>query len=493
MNERILTPHAASLSQSMRDIGYSLETAIADIIDNSIAAGAENIYLYFDVSQEDSNNYVAIIDDGSGMTEDELIEAMRPGSTNPREKRSADDLGRFGLGLKTASFSQCKALTVISLKDGVLFAAQWDLDLLSERNEWVVRILSVDDIDNLPYINHLEYQGTYILWQKLDRLLENNESDHTRNNTYEKFEAVESHLALVFHRYISSDYKKRKLIIYINEHPIEAFDPFCITNKATQLLPEEVVRIDGHEVRIQPYILPHHSKLTKKEDEFYRSRSEYVSNQGAYVYRNGRLMTWGEWFRLTPKNEATKLARVRIDFPNALDDYWTIDIKKSRAHPPYQVRQKLRQIINRVTEQSQRVHIGRGNRLFEEQNMPLWIRFKDRSGIRYAINRDHPLIDSIENNLEQDNRKVFEAILSVIERSLPLEAIYADYSSSPQLFEEKPQITYDELKEKLENLYMLLSSSSSRMDKHSFALLVSNLKPFSENRDVVEQIIEGLV
>lgn len=491
MQERILSPHAASLSQSMRDLGYSLETAIADLIDNSITAAAENIHIFLEIAHS-GNSCLAIIDDGCGMSEEELLEAMRPGSRDPREKRDADDLGRFGLGLKTASFSQCKSLTVVSRKDGKLFAAQWDLDLLNSRNEWVVTILSEEEVSKFPFIDELGKCGTYVLWQKLDRLLESDAHERSKTNAYDKLAVVEKHLALVFHRYISGDYKKRKIAIHINGHTVEAFDPFCISNKATQLLQEEIVRIDGQEVRIQPYILPHHSKLSKKEYEFYRSRSDFVSNQGAYVYRNGRLMAWGDWFRLVPKSEATKLARVRIDFANALDERWTIDIKKSRAHPPYQVREKLRQIINRITEQSKRVHAGRGNRLFEEQEQPLWVRYSDRTGIRYALNRDHPLVETIENRLDDDSRKAFEDVLLVMERSVPLEAIYADYSSSPQSFEEKAEISHEELKEKLENLYMLVSSSGSQ-DKESFVRMVSGLKPFSENRDITQKILEELV
>src|SRR5690606_2782145 len=136
--------------------------------------------------------------------------------------------------------------------------------------------------------------------------------------------------------------------------------------------------------------------------------SDFVSNQGAYIYRNGRLMAWGDWFRLVPKTEATKLARVKIDFSNALDEHWTIDIKKSRAHPPYVIREKLRGIIDRITEQSKRVHTGRGNRLFDQQEHPLWVRYSDRTGIRYGVNRDHPLVNTIENKLDPDSRKAFE-------------------------------------------------------------------------------------
>jgi len=487
MQERTLPPHAASLIQSMRDLGYSLETAIADLIDNSITAKSRNIRIFLDVL-DTLDPCLAIIDDGEGMAEDELLEAMRPGSRNPRDKREKNDLGRFGLGLKTASFSQCKSLTVISRKNGKVFGAKWDLDLISIRNEWVVTILSEYELANLAFIDKLPEQGTYILWEKLDRLIEKDGND-VSDHVYEKFAVVRNHLALVFHRYISGTYNRKKLAIEINGDPVEAFDPFCISNKATQLLPEEIVRIEGYEVKIQPYILPHHSKLTKQEYDFYRTRSDFVNNQGAYIYRNGRLMAWGDWFRLVPKSEATKLARVQIDFPNILDEYWTIDIKKSRAAPPYEVREKLKHIINKIADQSRRVHVGRGNRLFEEHDTPLWVRYSDRPRIRYEVNRDHPLVIGLKNLLHDSNHSVLEDVLSVIESSVPLEAIYADYASKPQSFDAADEISDEELKEKISSLYTLVVLNGG-MNKDSFARMLSGLKPFNENMSTVQKFLE---
>ncbi len=490
MQEKLLLPHAASLSQSMRDLGYSLETAIADLIDNSITAGSENINIFVELGPEAAPCLV-IVDDGCGMIEDELFEAMRPGSRDPREKRDPDDLGRFGLGLKTASFSQCRSLTVVSRKNGALSSAIWDLDTLTERNEWVVHLPTQEKIESFPYIDQLGKNGTYILWQKMDRLLAGVSNEQERSNAYNKLDLVERHLALVFHRYLIGDYKNRKCSIHINRHPVASFDPFCLSNKATQILPEEIVRIDNEEIKIQPYILPHHSKLTQNEYNFYRTRSDFVSNQGAYIYRNGRLMAWGDWFRLVPKSEATKLARVRIDFPNALDEHWTIDIKKSRAHPPYPVRDKLRNIIKRITDQSVKVHTGLGSRILVKAEFPLWIRFSERNSIRYVLNRDHPIITSILNNIPEDCRKSLENLYSVIEQEIPVEAIYADYSSSPQSFEESEEIPREDLKEKLKNLHILMSVSGA-ISKENFIRIVSDLKPFSDNRIATQEIIEEL-
>ena len=328
--KQIHPPSAACLSASMRDLGYSLETSIADLIDNSISAGADKIDIFCDVSGEQP--VVVILDNGRGMTSDELLNAMRHGTSNPRQQRSPLDLGRFGLGLKTASFSQCRSLTVVTIKDQATSGAEWDLDRIDTEDDWVLSILDDTDIQSLPYVEQIGNQGTAVIWQKLDRLVEDEAGDRRDEIVNEKIEAVHRHLSLVFHRFLSGEVKGfAKIALKVNGHRVNAFDPFCRKNPATQVLPEEIIQIDGAEVRMQPYILPHHSRLSASEYDFYQDRSDFISNQGAYVYRNGRLMAWGDWFRLVPKGEATKLARVQIDFPNSLDEAWTIDIKKSRA------------------------------------------------------------------------------------------------------------------------------------------------------------------
>jgi hypothetical protein len=480
-----LPPRASSLTESMRDIGYSLETAIADIIDNSIAAGAAEINIRFDF--ETSAPRLGIIDNGRGMTRDELIDAMRHGSKHPRAERAADDLGRFGLGLKTASFSQCRRLTVVSIQNGTMEAAVWDLDTVSEKDEWVLGILEPEEIARLPYISELGTTGTMVLWESLDRLCDN--ALPSKELLYEKIELVDRHLALVFHRFLSGDIKGKKIEIKMNGHAIEAFDPFCLSNKATQLLPEEICRVRGHEVKIQPYILPHHSKLSPREHDYYQTRSEFVGNQGVYIYRNNRLMAWGSWFRLVPKGEATKLARVKIDFPNALDELWTIDIKKSRAHPPQQVKDTLRQVLNRIVEQSTRVHTGRGRRLFDENPEPCWMRYAEHGGVRYSVNKDHPVIASYQRMLEPDQQRLFQEVLAIVEDSIPVEAIYSDYSMTPKSFDDTPTLDGADIARRLGLLFEILSAEK-QIDADSFRKTVNNLKPFDEYPQEIEQVIK---
>jgi DNA mismatch repair enzyme (predicted ATPase) len=484
--EQKLPPSAASLSSSMRDLGYSLETAVADLIDNSISAAADRVDIICDLHGEQP--LVVILDNGIGMTEVELIEAMRHGAS--RSKRTPQDLGRFGLGLKTASFSQCRSLTVVSAKDRTVCGAEWDLDRIDLADEWVLTILDGFDIQALPYVERLGDRGTAVIWRKLDRLLEDSNDARGEEILNEKLEALSRHLSLVFHRFLSGDARGYpKLSITINGHSIEAFDPFCRKNPATQLLPEEVVRIGEAEVRMQPYILPHHSRLSPQEYDFYKTRSDFLSNQGAFIYRNGRLMAWGDWFRIVPKGEATKLARVQVDFPCLLDEAWTIDIKKSRAYPPHPVRERLKQIISRITSRSVTVHRGRGQKLFQEEHAPLWERYADRGRIRFLVNRSHPLVISLVERVGEENVDLVNLLLDSISAALPIEMIYSDYSMNPtevyQADRDHSEPLCDRLRRFTQALY-----GDRKFDVRALLAIIESTHLFDEEMGSVEEIIK---
>lgn len=486
--EHRLPPSAACLSASMRDLGYSLETAVADLIDNSISAGATEIQVLCDVL--DSEPWVAVYDNGKGMDEVEVLQAMKHGSINPKNVRNRNDLGRFGLGLKTASFSQCKKLTLISSKAGTISAAEWDLDIVDEKDDWLISILSDPEIQTLPLPLELEPSGTVVLWRNLDRLFEEESGAKRADIVNEKIEVLHKHLSLVFHRYLAGEIPGRKrLSILVNGHEIKSFDPFCRKNKATQVLPEEVVWVDGTQVTMQPYILPHHSKLSAIEYDHYQDRSDFLSNQGAYIYRNGRLMAWGDWFRLVPKGEATKLARVQIDFPNNLDESWTIDIKKSRARPPHQVRERLRQIISHITGRSTTVHRGRGKRLFQEVKAPLWERYADKGTIRYSLNHAHPLIEALAHGLDGEKRNGIDILLEAIASSLPTEMIYSDFSTNPKGLKQNG-IANEEIFEKLKGFrYLVFPKGGFNPDRFRETVMATRM--FGGHEDKIEEFIEG--
>ena len=329
-----LPPHAPTLMESTRAIGYSIESAIADIIDNSVAAQADRVDIdFFPIGE----SYISILDNGVGMTKEELIVAMQYGSRSPLDTRSENDLGRYGLGMKTASLSQCRILTVLTKKDNVLSGAQWNLNHIRETQEWSLLLLGEDEAKNLPSfskLNNYEH-GTLVVWQDLDKF-GIGESDIAEAFS-RKMGLIRDHLSLVFHRYLSGEPGLKKLDIKMNEESVVPQDPFLI-KKSTQLMDDEIIVIRGQKVVVSPYILPHTSRLTQKELKALGGKDGLRKNQGFYVYRNKRLLVWGNWFRLMRQGDLSKLARVRVDIPNSLDDLWTLDVKKSTATPPEEVK-----------------------------------------------------------------------------------------------------------------------------------------------------------
>jgi len=484
--EHRLPPSAASLTASMRDLGYSLETAIADLIDNSISADATCIKILCDLTTKHPT--LAIIDDGRGMSNDEILSAMRHGAADPQGMRDPKDLGRFGLGLKTASFSQCRRLTVVSSQIGVRCGAEWNLDQVCQKDDWIITLFDEADINEQPFMEHLNDNGTIVIWRVLDRLFEDETGYNRDEIVNEKLDIVEKHLSLVFHRFLSGEIKGRnRILISINGHPVTPFDPFCRKNTATQMMPEEIVRIGESSVHMQAYILPHHSRLSARDYDYYQNRSDFISNQGAYIYRSGRLMAWGEWFRLIPKGETTKLARVQIDFPNSLDEAWTIDIRKSRARPPYAVRERLRQIISHISGRSTTVHRGRGKKLFEEVKAPVWERYADQGCIRYSLNSEHPLLQRLKAFLNDEGVSTLKVLMESISASLPVEMIYSDFSTNPREVKQS-SLSRNDVTERLLALKGILCNCGE-VDADAFREILLSTRLFDSSKDIVEKFI----
>jgi hypothetical protein len=411
----------------MRDVGYTLDTALADIVDNSVAAGAASVRILADTASTKPS--IGIVDDGCGMTAEELLGAMRLGNRSPRDERVMGDLGRFGLGLKTASFSQCRRVTVVSRKEGVTSAARWDLDTVRSTNDWLVEI--PEDTSTLPWVGHLGERGTLVLWEELDRLQLGELHLTGERRLVRQLDEAATELELVFHRFLSGERGLRRLTMSLNGRPLVAFDPFHTKHAATMAGPVEVIRVSQHRVTIQAFTLPHHQKVTPAEWERYGGREGYLRGQGFYVYRGRRLIIHGTWFGLARQMELTKLARVRVDIPTGLDSEWKIDIKKASAQLPPQVRDRLRRLIETIGATSKRVYTARGRRLVTDNPLPVWQRLQDKNEIRYSINVEHPVIASYRDRLPEDQRRGFLRVVEMLGASLPIDALFADTSGDP--------------------------------------------------------------
>lgn len=424
-------PKASMLIESMRDIGYSLETALADVIDNSITAKASTIRILAESEGDDFR--IGIMDDGCGMSESELRDAMRPGSRSPLEGRGLADLGRFGLGLKTASFSQCRRLTVVTRKDGRTSAAIWDLDLVAEKDDWIVQV--PDDPGLIPWAEQVGSSGTLVLWENLDRVVDQDGPDKRMGQFVRRLDEARAHLELVFHRFLSGEPGLKKIRILLNERPLEPFDPFNSRHPATIVQPAspEVIRVGDHEVSIQTFTLPHHKMVTAAEWERYAGRGGYLRSQGFYVYREKRLIIHGTWFGLARQTELTKLARVRIDTPNGLDAEWKVDVKKSSAQPPHQVRDRLRNIIETIGATSKRVYTRRGQTLVSNARLPsVWDRQQNKGEISYRVNPDHPVLKEFFDRLSDELKDDFCRVVQLVGSALPMDALFADLAGQPE-------------------------------------------------------------
>ena len=414
-------PHAASLIEGLRDFGYSLETSLADIIDNSITAGATRVDILADTSSDIP--WIALVDNGIGMTESELIEAMRPGSRNPRHEREPRDLGRFGLGLKSASFAQCRNLTVFTVQDGEKACACWDLDSVSARNTWQIDLY---DNPNLPDLPLPEKQGTVILWRKLDRLdCGYTHSVSDRSAVMNSALAIaEQHIRLIFHRFLEGS--APRLSIYLNNRKLKPIDPFAEDNTATQFDPPDDLQLAKGLIKIRSVTLPHYKKMTEETWKEIAGPETHLKSQGLYIYRADRLIIAGGWLGLTAQTELTKLCRVKVDIPNSMDAEWKIDVKKASAQLPPVVRKRLQKVIERFVMTSKRTYTHKGKKLVEADRMPMWGRFQKDSTITFRPNFEHPVFREFRDRLPADLRPDFRNCLSLLGATLPIESLHAD-------------------------------------------------------------------
>lgn len=485
-------PDASSMIETFRAIGYNLETAIADIIDNSISAGAKNIYI--NRIWKGGESIITIKDDGCGMNGNDIVRALRPGSQNPLQNREETDLGRFGLGLKTASFSQCRKLSVLSKKkDYVPVYWSWDLDYVEKVNEWNL-------IKWIPegYDHELDSQesGTLVIWTDLDRILPLNtlESDE---NAHRKFSSslnrVREHISMTFHRFIE---KKQIKIFWCDEEilPWNPFIPFPKENYTNTPQPEEMLVGGGS---IKGYVLPHKSRVSESAYKAGEGMNGYPAQQGFYVYRGERLLLAGDWLGLFRKEEHYKLVRIQIDLPNTLDTKWQIDIKKSQAKPPVACRDQIEQYAKLIRKAGEDVFRHRGKILKKRAGQdfqPLWLDKKQGNKWFFVINRDHLMIQSIKNMAQNDPDKAIDSLLKFIEESIPTKAIYVKESHEDSTDVDKQEVQREPfsnfdinlVRQLLNQMYNNQLASGKTSDQAK--ALLKTIEPFNNFEDIIEEL-----
>ncbi len=422
-----LPPRADAMVASMRAIGYDLAMAIADLIDNSIFAGSKNIWIKYHWKGPDS--WIYILDDGGGMNEEKLKEAMRLGSQSPAEERDLKDLGRFGLGLKTASFSQCRIITVYTKTSKSAPALRcWNLDHVEKTQKWELDTVPPKNTESiLADLDRLSH-GTMILWQGLDRVIDVDNIDEKEGmkTFYNKFLPVQKYLEMVFHRYLSPPIN---LKITLGTVELKPWDPYLRNNSFTQELASE--RYEDGTVRIVPYVLPHVSKRTGAENTFGAGPKGWNAQQGFYLYRNKRMIVPGGYldFGILPE-EHYKLARIMVDIDNRMDREWGIDVRKAIASPPDRLRAELEKVAKatrKVAVDVYRARMGTVRATKRRDTSDVWKRMRRGDKIVYLINRGNEVIREILGEINPAAswiRKLFH----VIETTVPHRVIVMDNS-----------------------------------------------------------------
>ncbi len=483
-----VVPEASSMIESFRSVGYNLETAVADIIDNSISANAKNIYV--NSIWLGSDSYITILDDGFGLNKEQLIEAMRPGSRNPLENRSEKDLGRFGLGLKTASFSQCRRLTVLSKREGYNpVYLTWDLDFVGITGKWnLLNYCPEEFINTLDNMN----AGTLIIWTNLDRIVPKNtiESDRKAHDKFMlQMDNVHKHLSMTFHRFIED----KDFVLFSWDVPVKPWNPFLITESAIQGFSTQSL---GDGAIVKGYVLPHKDKISEETYRFAEGTKGWNEQQGFYVYRKKRLLLAGDWLGLGRprfrKEEHAKLARIQIDIPNTLDAEWQIDIKKSTARPPQRCADALEAYAKLVRSRAVEVYRHRGKIVQTQPGskfQPLWQEKKKGDKWYFIVNREHSLVSEIKKMAISDPDKAIDILLKFVEETIPTKASFIKESEEA----EKQAQPFEGVNKDLLVSMIKAIADTQRIEgksKEQIKSLLLNMEPFVRFPELVQSILE---
>lgn len=421
-------PRADAMLESLRGLGYTAATALADIVDNSISAGASNVDIW--LTWDGAASRVSIVDDGRGMSDAELELAMRLGDKSPLDPRASDDLGRFGMGLKTSSFSQCRRLTVASRKDGAVSCLRWDLTKLAEKPlDWLMHEGPAPGSEGFLAPLHTKPSGTLVLWEDLDRMVT---QGYTPDDFGDLIDEIEAHLAMVFHRLI--DGPRPKFRLTLNGRPVRAWDPFMADHpaKTWSSHPDKFGTVAGP-IEIEGHVLPHKDRLTPEEFEVGAGPNGWTAQQGFYVYRNQRLLVAGGWLGLGQgrgwnREESHRLARIRLDIPNTADADWKIDVRKSTARPPVPIRAWLMRHADDTRERARKVFAFRGVPTTVRGRAPVepaWRVEHTAKGAKYRIDEKHPAV-AAALDASGERAPLTRAMLKVIEETVPVQRIWLD-------------------------------------------------------------------
>ena len=467
--------------------GYTLKSALADIIDNSIGAGATEVKINFNFNNQINidNWSVQIIDNGHGMNSKELENAIKMGSCNMDDERSESDLGRYGMGMKTASFSQADYFRVISKRENERFTAKAiDKKMIEDTNSW----LGIDYDDDNSF-NVIEKHGTIVEWKKL-RFIERN--SNPESDMIEKIKEVVEYIGMIFNRFIRSN----NVVIKVQDLPVEPWDPCCSEDLRTCIVSNEQIKYNNQLILVKAYILPSSKQLTQEEEQR-QFRGDSLKYQGFYVYRNDRIIIPGGWLDINKLSRHSKFncVRISVDIKSSFDSLFDVDFLKTKILFPQSINEKLKRIAETARNQAKDRIVKNGVKnanLNNGKDKLVWNVKESTNGLEYSINSEHPLIKEYTQKINQDGLDDLNKLLKLLAATVPkimtdiktnIVSNYSDKDIESQIIMIR--------KRKINNNINEFNFNPRKFDDELKNELVT-MEPFNKHVEVVELYFERL-
>ncbi|WP_372998315.1 ATP-binding protein [Sulfurimonas sp.] len=426
-NYEDVTPNPEYLIKSIAEQGYSLESALADLIDNSISANANQVEVLIKTDKEPFILYLT--DNGDGMDEEALKASMHFPSTSPDTTRKSDDLGRFGLGMKTASFSQTRKFTVLAKKKGSkkYHARTWDLNALKD-NKWqiivntqaeieqIINEYKVQSDDNFSQFDNYE-PNVIIVWHGLYKYEEYLEEENRRKALKDEInEVTTDHLSLVFHRFMES--KEQHLQLRVNNIRLQAFNPF--PEKDLRSVEFKQKGFGNDSIKLEGFVLPSTSIEETKESNNTKWTTKYRSlldMEGIYIYRADRIILFGGWNGLIKKAPRLQLARLRVEIGNKVDHLLHLNVAKSQVIIPHDLKDAFEDYINDLKEEAKKEFFNRGIKKFpkkSENSESLFVRNPSNKGVLLELNPEFSILKQFNEELSSSNQAKLKVLLKMV-------------------------------------------------------------------------------
>lgn len=472
-----------ALLDSNRNLGYSIEEAVADLIDNSISAEATSIICKLEWN--DGNPIFRLHDNGKGMSEKKLIDGFKLGSL---EQRNPKDLGRFGFGMKTASLSQARELIVISKQqDHKVCIRSLDLDFIKEiKSKWNLKHCDPDDFKNEIHKLNKEGHGTIICWKNWDRAPESND------DFISLITKISNYAAVCFHRFIDEGIK-----IYSHDELLKSISPIPKDSEKYSEIP-----LKNHEDSKQTAYILKHPKFWKQDFDSmtqinsYKLFNGFTAQQGIYIYRCNRLLNpYGGWLGVIKPINSSKLARVTIDYPNSADKLWSLDITKTNANIPYEFRKEIEKLIENTKLKSvSKIHRGNASITNKIKNLYdnslIWQEkeVKDVRCYRYYPEINHPIFLNLIESQKID-KKTLGLIFDLLSDNLPVARIIENNDNDSGKHDR--MVRPEELKkEEIDHATTIYERMKIERNKSEALNFILRCEPFCYHQDQIKKIFK---